>query len=145
MLADAENEISQAEKTIGRDAVITRHKALLTLRKSELTPGIEESDRKAMLQDAEGIIRRCIRDFDHDLYSYRTLGEIGLAFASRFSEFGAFDDAIDYLRSFESSNGDPEISNVRRELESRLRSLGFEPYSVGLGMEEVEAGLVEVD
>ena len=101
MLADAENEILQAEKAFGKDPVIARHKALLTLRKSEITPGIADSDRKAMLLDAEGIIRRCIRDFERDLYSFRTLGQIGLALVDKSGDFSAFDDATAYLQEFE--------------------------------------------
>ena len=145
MLSDAENEILQAERAIGNDAVIMRHKALLTLRKSELTPGITDGDRTAMLLDAEGIIRRCIRDFEQDLYSYRTLGEIGLALTQRNGEFAAYDDAIAYLQEFEALNGDPEIASERRKLESRARSLGFEPYSAPLDLPELEAGSVEVE
>lgn len=143
MLSDAENEITQAERALGKDPVISRHKALLTLRKAELTPGITDSDRTAMLLDAEGIIRRCIRDFEPDLYSYRTLGEIGLALIERSGDFDAYDDAVKYLQDFESLNGDPEIANERRRLVGRVRSLGFEVYSGPAELPEVEPASVD--
>ncbi len=145
LLADAENEIVKAERVLGKDAVVLRHKAVLTLRKAELTPAIADGDRKAMLQDAEGIIRRCIRDFDHDLYSYRTLGDIGLVLAQNHGEFYAFDDAIAYLREYEAFNGDPEIAQVRRNLEGRMRAIGLEPYAVGADSEETATKLAEGD
>jgi hypothetical protein len=85
-----------------------RHKAVLTLKKSEALPGIEEGDRKAILLDAEGIIRRCISQHESDLYSYRTLGEIGLALASKYGDYSAIDDAIDALREFQRRPGDPD-------------------------------------
>ncbi|NVM98523.1 SIR2 family protein [Arthrobacter sp. SDTb3-6] len=143
-LNDADNAIAMAERSIGNDPVIMRHKAVLTLRKSEVTPGIEENDRKAMLLDAEGIIRRCISQYESDLYSYRTLGEIGLALASKYGDFSAIDDAIDALLDFERINGDPEIQAVRRRLEGQLRSIGDGAVPVVLEDGEVEAGLVDI-
>jgi hypothetical protein len=144
LLPEAENEIAVAERAIGDDPVIMRHKAVLTLRKSEALPGIEDGDRKAILLDAEGIIRRCIRQYESDLYSYRTLGEIGLALASKYGEYSAIDDAIEALREFEGVNGDPEIQTVRRRLEGQLRSVGDSGEHLDLDDHEVEAGLVEV-
>jgi len=144
LLHEADNAIALAERIIGNDPVIMRHKAVLTLRKSEALPGIEESDRKAILLDAEGIIRRCISQHESDLYSYRTLGEIGLALASKYGDYAAIDDAIDALREYEGINGDPEIQTVRRRLEGQLRSIGDGAAVLDLKVHEVEAGLVDL-
>lgn len=142
LLQEADAEIAVSERIIGNDPVMMRHKAVLTLKKSETLLGIEEGDRKAILLDAEGIIRRCIRQHDSDLYSYRTLGEIGLALADRYGQFDAIDDAIEGLRDFERVNGDPEIQSVRRRLEASLRLIS-EGSRLELSVPEVESGLGE--
>lgn len=145
LLVDAENEIIQAEKTLGQDAIVSRYRATLTLRKADLTPAITESDRVAMLYEALGIIRRCIRDYYQDVYTYRTLGEIGLALIARDNDFTAFDDAIDYLRRYESENGDPNIRLVRRHLEQQARSIGVEPLSLPVEFPEEDFQPAEMD
>ncbi|PZE89745.1 hypothetical protein DEJ00_10355 [Curtobacterium sp. MCLR17_039] len=123
MLPEASNEITTAERAVGPDAVLQRYKAQVALRKSETITLVEESDRRAILLDAENIIRTCIDKYGPDLYSYRTLGEIGLSLAERFNEYDAVDDAITLLSQFEGDNGDPQIQVVRRRLADRLRHI----------------------
>lgn len=121
MLAEASHEISASERAVGTDMVFLRYKAQVGLRKAETMTSIEEIDRKAMLLDAEGTIRRCIAQFGPDVHSYFTLGQIGLALAARFGEFAAIDDALSLLTDYESLNGDPQIQKLRRQLEDRMR------------------------
>jgi hypothetical protein len=73
--------------------------------------------------DAENIIRTCIDKYGPDLYSCRTLGDIGLSLAERYNEYGAVDDAISLLSQFQGDNGDPKIKVVRRRLADRLRHI----------------------
>ncbi len=98
-------------------------------------PNLEMSDRKAILQDAEGIVRRSISNHGPDIDTYRALGDVGLALAGRFSEFAAIDDAITLLQEFEERNTDPEIQKVRRSLQSQLRSIGN-----GIPQDDFEVG-----
>lgn len=122
-LLEASHEISAAERANGSDPVLLRYTAQLKLRKAEKIQMVEESDRRAMLLDAENVIRGCISKFGADLYSYNTLGQIGLALAGRFGEYTVIDDAIDYLTELEAVNGDPQIQTTRRRLADSLSRL----------------------
>lgn len=121
LLPEASHEIVAFERAIGADMVMQRYKAQIGLRKAETMSLIEEADRKAMLQDAEGIIRRCISQYGPDVHSYYTLGQIGLALAARFGDYSAVDAAIDLLTQYESVNGDPQIQIMRRRIAEQLR------------------------
>jgi hypothetical protein len=137
LLAEAGQEILSSERAIGRDPVLLRYKGLVGLRKAEGMTQIEESDRKAMLLDAETIIRNCIDRYGSDIYSFVTLGQIGLALARRFADFRAVDDAIQYLADYEAVNGDPQIQHRRRELQESLRR--FEATEIVAPMEFEDA------
>lgn len=123
MLPEASNEIATAERAVGSDVVLQRYKAQVALRKSETITLVEDADRRAILLDAENIIRSCISKYGPDLYSYETLGRVGLALAERFNDFDVIDDAITLLSEFERDNGDPQIQIIRRRLSDRLRHL----------------------
>lgn len=123
MLPEANHEISMSESTLGPDPVMQRYKAQAALRKAETIIMVEDSDRHAMLLDAENIIRGCINRFGPDMYSYSTLGHIGLALVSGFGEYGAIDDAVRALAELELTNGDPQIQVLNRSLQDRLRRL----------------------
>lgn len=120
-LSDASQEILSFDRTLGDDVVIARYRAQVSLRKAETMTSIEEIDRKAMLLDAEAIIRRSISSHGPDLHSVSTLGQIGLVLASRFGEFNAVDDSVDLLSQLEATNGDPQIARTRRQIEDRIR------------------------
>ncbi|MET4703391.1 SIR2 family protein [Frigoribacterium sp. UYMn621] len=136
LLPEATQEILSSERAVGQDPVLMRYKGQVGLRKAEGMKQVEESDRKAMLLDAENIIRRCIDKYGRDLYSYVTLGQIGLALARRFGDFRAADDAIEYLIEYEVVNGDPQIQQRRRELQDSLRR--FETPWDGVSAIELE-------
>jgi len=123
MLAEANQEILSCERALGPDAVMMRYKAIVAMRKAETMQQIQESDRKAMLLDAENTIRNSIARYGRDLYGYVTLGQIGLALAQRFGEFATIDDAIAFLVDFETVNGDPQIQKRRRSLQEDLRRI----------------------
>lgn len=123
LLPEASQEIVAFERAIGSDMVMQRYKAQIGLRKAETILLIEESDRKAMLQDAESIIRQCITRYGPDVHTYYALGQIGLALAARFGDYTAVDAAIDFLTEYESVNGDPQIQTMRRRLSDQLRHL----------------------
>ncbi|MBF4615420.1 SIR2 family protein [Curtobacterium sp. VKM Ac-1376] len=123
MLPEASNEIAVAERVNGTDAVLQRYKAQVALRKSEVITLVEDSDRHAILLDALNTINSCIARYGSDLYSYKTLGEIGLSLAERYNDFSAVDDAIQLLTQYERENGDPQIQAVQRRLASRVRQL----------------------
>lgn len=121
LLAEAGQEILSSERAVGEDPVLMRYKGQVGLKKAERMTQIEESDREAMLLDAENVVRRCIEKYGTDLYSFVTLGQIGLALARRFGDFRAVDDAVAFLTDFEAVNGDPQIQHRRRELQRALR------------------------
>ncbi|MHA7145368.1 SIR2 family NAD-dependent protein deacylase [Arthrobacter sp. TmT3-37] len=121
MLAEANHEIATSLPALGPDPVMQRYKAQSALRRAETILMVEDSDRLAMLLDAENIIRGCINRFGADMYSYSTLGNIGLALAGGFGEYRAIDDAMDLLTQLEASNGDPQIQVIHRALHDKLR------------------------
>lgn len=138
LLPEASQEIAAAERAVGSDMVMQRYKAQVGLRKAEIMGFIEDSDRKAMLQDAESIIRRCISQYGPDVHSYFTLGQIGLVLAAKYNDFGAVDEAIDLLTDYESVNGDPQIQSVRRQLADQLRHV--DSGEVGFELPDIEDG-----
>jgi hypothetical protein len=123
MLPEAGREITSFERTIGSDMVIQRYKAQIGLRRSETIQLVEDSDRHAMLLDAENIINGSISQYGPDVYTYYTLGQIGLALASRHNDYKAIDSALELLADYEAVNGDPQIQTIRRRLADRLRHL----------------------
>lgn len=123
MLPEANHEIGASDKALGRDPVMERYKAQAALKKAETITSVEESDRHSMALDAENIIRICISNYPPDMYTYLTLGHIGLFLASRFGDYTAIDDALEYFRSMEATNGDPQIQTLSRHLSDSLSKL----------------------
>lgn len=123
MLPEANHELAAAERAFGPDMVLTRYKALVSLRKAETMQFVEDSDRLAWIRDAETIMRRCIRDYRPDMHNYRALGQIGLALASRQGGYAAIDDALHLLGDLEASVGDPHIRSIQRQLSESLRRM----------------------
>lgn len=142
-LSEAEQEIDRAEKALGNDQVLPRYRAILQLKKADTLVRLEDGDRRAILQDAEGIMRRCIARYGPNVYSYRTLGDIGLALARRFGDFTAIDDAIEQLQSYELIHADPIVPKTRRSLQNQLRSIEAGQPQEAIELEDGDPGLIE--
>lgn len=120
MLTEATNEVVAFERSIGSDAVVARYKATIYMRKAATMINVDNEDRRSMLLEAENILRRSIADGYGDHRTAVTLGQVGMEMVRLFGDFDIADDAIDFLREFEATNGDPEIQRERRALEDQV-------------------------
>lgn len=121
MLPEASQEIASAERSLGTDMVLQRYKAMVSLRKAETLPFLDAGDQRALLLDAENIMRRCLESYGPDMHNYQALGRIGLSLAEKFGEYGAIDDALVLLGDLESTVGDPQIQTIRHQLSESLQ------------------------
>jgi hypothetical protein len=122
-LADAERVISAATKDLGSDDIITTYRSVLALRRAEVTSGLLDEDRHAMLLEAERLAKQCVGARPFDRHNYVALADVGLAMARRFSDLRVLDEAIDAMVEMESEIGDPEFVRDRTRLESQRRQL----------------------
>ncbi len=120
-LPEAERSIAASQRAIGQDNIIDRYRVVLALRRSEQLTGLLDEDRRALLLEAERLARACIKKQPMDRYNYRALADVGIAFATRFSDVRVLSDAIGLMKNTESDIPDGDFARDRRTLESLLR------------------------
>jgi hypothetical protein len=120
-LLEADRAIAASRRDLGRDTIITRYDAVLSVRRAEQTDGILDEDRRAMLLEGERLARECIRAQPLDRFNYRALADVGGALARKFGDTSVLESVVEQMRAVESDVGDPDFGLERRRVEATLR------------------------
>jgi hypothetical protein len=92
-------------------------KPRLSLQRSQVTKGIMEEDRHAMLLDAQRLALDGIDSYPNSKFSYQIYGDVGIAMARRHGETHILDDAIAQMEGAIPTLLDPELENGIRTLQ----------------------------
>jgi hypothetical protein len=93
----------------------------LLIRKAQLTPGLMDEDRAAILLNAQALALKNVDRYPTDLHAFRIYGDVAVALASVGGGTAALDDAIERARGAESRILDPAQAEIRRQLETERR------------------------
>ena len=120
-LDDAARELRDAVTSIRMNPVLGRYEVLLQIRKAQLTPGLMDEDRAAILLNAQTLALKNIERYPSDLHAYRIYGDAAVALAAAGGGSAALEDAIVRARKAESQILDPALIEMRRRLEAERR------------------------
>ncbi|MGB7407488.1 MAG: SIR2 family protein [Pontixanthobacter sp.] len=118
----AETEIKVFESDLGRDGPVARYRALLLMRRALNTPGLADSDRLVMLEDAFARAISSQERYSNNKTVFYIACEIGLHIIKFKNDFSSFDDALRRLKLAEARLEDPDISRQIRAFERRSTS-----------------------
>ncbi|MEE6163402.1 MULTISPECIES: SIR2 family protein [unclassified Mycolicibacterium] len=122
-LDEAAKELRDAITSIRMNPVLGRYEVLLQIRKAQLTPGLMDQDRAAILLSAQALALKNIERYQVDLHAYRIYGDAAVALADVGGGADALDDAISRARKAESQILDPAFVEMRRRLEADRRRI----------------------
>lgn len=114
---EADLAIRQMREDIGQDSVCDRYRVRLAVMRAEDTHGIMESDRIAMMDEAERIARRCVRDSPGDKHAYSSLAMVATARVRRHGMSDLAIETVGIMKRAEEWILDPELARNRRRLE----------------------------
>lgn len=120
-LDEAAKELRDAIDSIKINPVLGRYEVLLLIRKAQLTPGLMDEDRAAILLNAQALALKNVDRYPTDLHAFRIYGDVAVALASVGGGTAALDDAIERARGAESRILDPAQAEIRRRLETERR------------------------
>lgn len=122
-LDEATKELREAINSIRINPVLGRYEVLLQIRKAQLTAGLMDQDRAAILLNAQALALKNIERYPADLHAYRIYGDVALGLAATGGGSDALDDAISRARKAESQILDPALVEMRSRLEAEQRRL----------------------
>ena len=125
-LEKAETEIRLYEHDFKLDAPVQRYKIILMLARAELTLGILDEDRRAIMDMARELAVRAMEKYKDNKDILRTYCDVGVEHFKRTGEMFVFDDAMDRLRVAERRIGDPDITNIIVRYERKISGLEYE-------------------
>lgn len=120
-LDEASYELRRALDEIRLNPVLARYEVLLLVRKSDLTPGLMDEDRIAILLDAEAKAAQIISRYPDDMHGYRIAGDVATKLAQRQGDISALQSIIAQTLQAEKRILDPSLADVRRKMETELR------------------------
>ena len=120
-LDEAGRELADARDAIKMNPVLARYEVLLLMRRAEVTDGLMDEDRIALLLDAEGKAAKNMNRYSTDMQTFRIYGDVATALARRGAGTDYLQHSLDTFRNAESSIPDPQFSEMRRHVESALR------------------------
>jgi len=121
---DTEYLIRDAAEAVGTDSPIDRYKVRLLILRSQVTPGISEADRLALLRKAYELAMKNTHKHRLDKYSFRELCNVGVELAKRGESWSYLDEAIVRMREATGDIMDPELDRLLQSYEgvrARLR------------------------
>lgn len=125
-LEKAETEIRLYEHDFKLDAPVQRYKIILMLARAELTLGILDEDRRAIMDMARELAVSAMDKYKDNKDILRTYCDVGVEHFKRTGEMFVFDDAMDRLREAEKRIGDPDITNIIVKYERRISGFEYE-------------------
>lgn len=119
----ADQAIRRAEEAVGIDRPLQRFKVLLEIRRAELTKGILDEDRVAMLRVAERLANQGLERYPDDKFAYSTYADVGVALAERTGDLGVLDDALRQMQAAGETLLDPQLTEDLTRFERRREQL----------------------
>lgn len=129
-LDEATSALHDAQSTIRSNPVLSRYEVLILLRRADLTAGLMEEDRIAVLLDAEGKAKQNMQRYSADMQTFRIYGDVAVALARRKAGSEFLEAAIESMRNAEHAILDPDFAEMRRRLETELRQVQHAPSNV---------------
>lgn len=120
-LDEASHELRRALDEIRPNPVLARYEVLLLIRKSDLTPGLMDEDRIAILLDAEAKADLVISKYPDDMHGYRIAGDVAIKLAQRGAGISSLESVVARTQQAEKTILDPALADARRRMESELR------------------------
>lgn len=120
-LDDAGRAINEATESVRMNPVLARYQVLLLIRRADLTDGLMNEDRVALLLDAEGRAASNLSRYPTDMHSYRIYGDVALAIARRTGDGRYLQKALEAFARAQSTILDPEFAEMRRRVETESR------------------------
>lgn len=99
--------IERAEAEVGLDRPTNRYKVRRELLKAKVSEGLTETDRTAILGEAERIARVALERFTNDKFTYSTFALVGQRVAEATGDLALLDEAIEELKSAYARLKDP--------------------------------------
>lgn len=122
-LDESTRALIEARDAIRPNPVLARYEVLILLRRADLTQGLMDEDRIAVLLDAEGRAKQNLHRYPSDMHTYRMYGDVATALAQRGAGMEFLTAAVASMREAEQSILDPAFAEMRRRLETELRQV----------------------
>lgn len=134
-----------AEEEVRLDPPLARFKVLVQLKRAEVTAGLRDEDRQALVRQAVDQARKNLKIFDYDRYAYTTYARTALQLAEQTGEIDALDDAMIELAGAFERLLEPELGEELHRLEARRERLTARDDQRDLPVEHLPAIAVEGD
>jgi len=118
----ADTEIRLFENDFARDAPVVRYKINLATERAVRSRGLLPEDRLVLIEKAAEMAASAARRFRSNKAILTAYCEVGLAAARLSGSSNIFDRAIAEMKEAEERIGDPDISRLIANLESKMRS-----------------------
>ncbi|MEX1909667.1 SIR2 family protein [Janibacter sp. Y6] len=120
----AERELQDAVEAVGLDPPLARYEVMLSIKRSQTTPGIMDEDRYALLLRAYAKAQAAIRRFEKDPYSRIVRADVALAVAELTKDTTRLDEAIADLELAYSELREPNLNSALRRMRDVRRTFG---------------------
>jgi hypothetical protein len=120
-LDEAAAELRAAQDAIRMNPVLARYEVLILMRRAELTPGLMDEDRVAILWNAEAKAKQLLLRYPDDMHSYRVFAEVAIKLAHRTGSTEPLDEAAEAAKIAEGRLLDPALAEVRTRIEEEQR------------------------
>ncbi|MCK5892638.1 SIR2 family protein [Aeromicrobium sp.] len=120
-LDEASAELRAAHEAIRMNPVLARYEVLILSRRSELTHGLMDEDRAALLWNAEAKARQLLQKYPDDMHSYRVFADVAIKLSQRTGNVSPLADAMSAARKAEGRLLDPALGEVVARIEEEQR------------------------
>lgn len=121
-LESMEEELNSAVETVHLDPPLARYRVLLLMKRAQMTPGILDEDRAAILLQAHTLALESIRRFKNDPYGWIALGDVSLKYAEITRSTHLLEEAIEGIDSAYSELREPNLRDALRRLRDALKT-----------------------
>lgn len=125
-LNGAELELRDAIATVKMDPPLHRYLVQSKMRRALRATGILDSDRVAMLRDAERLAHEGVERYRKDKYAYAVYGEVAEAIASTSGDVATLDAALHAMREAAAAILDPDFERVVHRFEASRHQIAQE-------------------
>lgn len=120
-LDEAAAELRAAQDTIRMNPVLARYEVLILVRRADLTHGLMDEDRVAILWNAQAKARQLLVRYPDDMHSYRVFADVAIKLAQRTGITEPLKEAAEQVKIAEGRLLDPALAEVRSKVEQELR------------------------
>lgn len=122
-LEGVDEALRDAAANVSPDPPLARYKVRLAVRRAELTPGILEEDRIAMLKEAFRIAQENAKRFPGDMHAYITIADVAATIAERLKNPAPLNEALEQLEEASETLLDPALTKALDDYRARARRI----------------------